>query len=125
VYGDEQSIQTLHRVNVGNAEIKELGTKRSPESRAKEPSRWIWRTKRVSIDPAELEEQLASFTSNLINLPDEWRRAALSADERSLTMIVQLDAGSAMESVSLSATTIQDLAVLNASFDIDCVSMME
>lgn len=124
VYGDESSIRALQRVNA-DAEVKELGTKRSAESRAKEPSRWIWRTRRVSIAPAEMEAQVEGFVSNLARLSDEWLRAALKADERSLTMIAQVDAGDSMENISLSSTTLKNLATLNASFDVDYVSAME
>lgn len=105
--------------------IKELGTKRPAEHKQIEPSRWMWRTERISIGSESIEADIERFVLGLLQLSAAWKSALASSEERVLTLIVQTEDDEAPCSISLSSRTVNALSLLGGAFDIDHVTMME
>jgi hypothetical protein len=126
VYADETAIEAVKLATPASCEceVKELGTKRSAEQKAQEPSRWLWRTRRKELDPATIEAEVEEFLQSIRGLPPTWMDAVANAEDRSLTLIIQLGDAERPNAFALSADAAKSLASLGGAFDVDYVSNM-
>jgi hypothetical protein len=126
VYADRAAIESVKLLTPASVEceVKELGTKRSAEQKAQDPSHWLWRTKRRELDAMNIEADVETFLSSLQRLPPAWMQAVSKAEDRSLTLIVQLEDAEGPGGIALSANAIEALATMKAAFDVDYVSSM-
>lgn len=125
VYGNRDAIREVERTcGQFNFEVKELGSKRSAEQKASEPSRWLWRSIRSELDPYNVEADIEKLVGDITLLSADWRQAIARAEERALTLIVQLEENEVPSGLSLSCNTVCDLSSLGAAFDVDYVATM-
>jgi hypothetical protein len=125
VYGTRANIEQVERAcGQYKFEVKELGAKRSAEQKASEPSRWLWRSMRLELDPRNIEAEVERLVGQIALLSAEWREAIAHAEERALTLIVQLDENEAPSGFSFSWNTVSGLSLLGAAFDVDYVTKM-
>jgi len=126
VYGNKAAIEFIERASLQTQfVVKELGLKRSVEHKSREPSRWLWRTKRSSLDQHNIEAEVERLVGQVASFPAEWKQAIAQAEERSLTLIVQLDESDSPGGLVFSRDTIGKLSSLGAALDVDYVSAME
>jgi hypothetical protein len=126
VIGSHENVQYVARhANLQTAVVKELGTRRPRSHKLIEQARWIWRTERTPVNPAEIETQLEQIVLGLLKLPVEWKSAIADAEERVFTLIVQTEEGETPSSISLSTLSVNALSILGAAFDIDHVTQMD
>jgi hypothetical protein len=126
VYGDKAVIDAIRLAAPASCEyeVKELGAKRSAEQKAQEPSRWLWRTRRKELDPANIEASVEAFLLSIRRLPPSWLEAIANAEDRSLTLIIQLDDAERPNAIVFSSGATKCLAGLGAALDVDYVSTM-
>lgn len=124
--GERAPIEAIgEKATLERSVIKELGTKRQAEHKQMEPSRWMWRTERISIGPESIEADIEQFVLGLLQLSAAWKSALASSEERVLTLIVQTEDNEAPANISLSSRTVYALSSLGAAFDLDHVTLME
>lgn len=125
VYGNKAAIELIERVSRQTQfEVKELGLKRLVEHKSNEPSRWLWRTQRSNLDQDNIEAEVERLIGEVASFSAEWRQAIGQAEERCLTLIVQLNESESPNGLVFSRDTIDKLSSLEAALDVDYVSTM-
>jgi len=78
----------------------------------------------VSLDPEDLESEVERLVLSIASLSGDWKQAIAKSEDRSLTLIVQLDDDERPTSLTFSAAVISTLTSMRAALDVDYVATM-